>query len=142
MGLLDTLQGIQGKKEPASFRQFDTQIAETERQIMEQLAAVGRIYLEQNQENYGEEYAPYLQEVSNLMEQKKELERNKLAAQGLRLCQNCNQSIPLDSAFCNKCGAKMEPIAVSSGKGKHCPSCGAAIEPGSAFCTECGMRLG
>lgn len=138
MGLLDTLQ----RKGTSATGQFDIQIAETERLLKEEYAAVGEIFLKQSGDNLEREYVPHVNEVKKLLEQKKTLERNKLAAQGLRLCESCHQVIPLDSVFCNKCGAKMEPFVVSTAGGRFCPSCGAPIEKDNTFCSECGAKLG
>lgn len=64
-----------------------------------------------------------------------------LAAQGLRLCDHCHQIITLDSAFCNKCGSKLEPIVPSSAGGRFCPACGASLAEGDVFCVTCGAKV-
>lgn len=143
MGFLDTLQGMQGRREDsAPAGQFDAQIAETERQLAAQFAAAGELYLKKHPNDYDQEFAGYVDEVKKLAEQKKLLEQNKLAAQGLRLCESCRQTIPLDSVFCNKCGAKMEPLKAAGGGGKFCQSCGAPMRSGDVFCCECGAKNG
>lgn len=141
MGLLDNLQGkwvettqnIQGGR-------FDARIADTEKQITEQLTAMGRIYLEKHREDAEEEFATCIETIKKLEEEKENLEKGKLASQGLRKCESCGQLIPLNSAFCNQCGAKLEPVS-SSGGGNICPSCGAPVGAGDAFCTGCGARI-
>lgn len=142
MGLLDSLQGnIQKMGTSSTTSKFDAQIAETDNQIQELLVAMGHIYLEAHREECDPEYAQSIELIKKLEEERAVLERNKLAAQGLRMCEYCHQIITLDSAFCNKCGSKLEPVIVSSAGGKFCPSCGASLESGDVFCTSCGAKV-
>ena len=87
------------------------------------------------------EYVELVNQIQSLEEQKAVLERNKLAAQGLRICDHCHQIITLDSAFCNKCGSKLEPIVPSSAGGRFCPACGASLAEGDVFCVTCGAKI-
>ena len=65
----------------------------------------------------------------------------EVQAQGLRICDHCHQIITLDSAFCNKCGSKLEPIVPSSAGGRFCPACGASLAEGDVFCVTCGAKV-
>lgn len=47
-------------------------------------------------------------------------------------CPNCDAILADDSAFCNKCGAKLADT---------CPKCGALLPPGSIFCNKCGHSI-
>ena len=70
------------------------------------------------------------------------VEKRKLALQGLRKCTACGNMLPLDSAFCNKCGEKQELLTVSETLGKDvCPNCGAEREADNIFCSVCGYKL-
>lgn len=142
MGFLDSLQGnMQKINLNGSANKFDEQIAETDREINNVLTLIGRTYLEAHREAWDPEYEHAIRSVKELELQREVLERNKLAAENLRKCGHCQQVIPLDSAFCNKCGSKLEPVAPDSIGGKFCPSCGASLETGAAFCTSCGAKL-
>lgn len=112
-----------------------------EGKIRETLIQIGIVYLEKHREDCEPEYKGFIQQIKALEEQKETLERNKLAAQGLRMCEHCRQIITLDSVFCNKCGSKLEPLEISSAGGRFCPSCGASLAEGDAFCTACGSRV-
>ena len=35
----------------------------------------------------------------------------KLKTQGLRMCENCGNTLPYDSSFCNKCGYKLQAVS-------------------------------
>lgn len=112
-----------------------------EGQIREALIQIGTVYLERHREDCEPEYREFINQIKALEEQKETLERNKLAAQGLRMCEHCRQIITLDSVFCNKCGSKLEPLEISSAGGRFCPSCGASLAEGDAFCTACGSKV-
>lgn len=144
MGFLDSLQAnipkmTAGNSGNAS--KFDVQIAETDSQIANLLMTIGKIYLEAHRDTCDAEYESAVQSIKTLELQREALERNKLASQGLRKCEHCQQIITLDSAFCNKCGSKLEVLVADTIGGKFCPSCGASLETGDAFCTSCGAKL-
>lgn len=144
MGLLDTIKESAGLDRISSIQpalKFDQQIEKVEGQIKETLVQIGKVYLENHRESCEPQYKEYVQKIGDLEEQKAVLERNKLAAQGLRMCEHCHQIITLDSVFCNKCGSKLEPVALSSAGGRFCPSCGGALAEGDAFCTSCGSKV-
>lgn len=144
MGFFDSIKdSLQEKteKEVTPNNNFDLEISATEEKIVELLTKIGRVYMEKHAFDNNPEYVEYVKQIQNLEEQKQILERNKLAAQGLRVCEHCHQIITLDSAFCNKCGSKLDPIVVSSIDGKFCPSCGASLSEGDVFCTACGAKV-
>lgn len=142
MGFFDSLQeNIQKIGADVSTSKFDNQIMVTDGQIQELLVSIGRTYLEAHRETCEPEYAQAVEAIKKLEGEREVLERNKLASQGLRMCEHCHQIITLDSAFCNKCGSKLEPVALSSAGGKFCPSCGASLESGDVFCTSCGAKV-
>ncbi|WP_448861748.1 zinc ribbon domain-containing protein [Clostridium sp.] len=144
MGLLEnwtnSLQEKQGSG-VSSQKGFDAQIASTEKQIQDTLAEIGKVYVQQHGLDCEPEYVELVNQIQSLEEQKAVLERNKLAAQGLRICDHCHQIITLDSAFCNKCGSKLEPIVPSSAGGRFCPACGASLAEGDVFCVTCGAKI-
>lgn len=140
MGLLDALQVKKGDA-MLKVKKFDEQIAETESKIGNQFKELGMAYYKKHRNDDSEEYKQFIQTVRELEQDKAVLEKNKLAAQGLRECDHCHQIITLDSAFCNKCGAKLEAIVLSSGDGKFCQACGASLDEGDSFCTSCGAKI-
>ena len=48
------------------------------------------------------------------------------------LCTSCDQENPEGSAFCEHCGAKLQPT---------CPSCGSEVGITARFCRTCGTTL-
>ena len=144
MGLFDTIKENTnlvrgGSSQPTG--KFDQQIEMVEGEIRDVLIRIGTVYLEKHREDCEPEYRGFIDLIKNLEEQKETLERNKLASQGLRMCEHCQQIITLDSAFCNKCGSKLEPLEISSAGGRFCPSCGALLAEGDVFCMACGSKV-
>lgn len=54
-----------------------------------------------------------------------------------KLCPNCKQQVSAESAFCTKCGYKMDAEIEKN----ICPSCGTSITNDAVFCTQCGTKL-
>ena len=57
-------------------------------------------------------------QLGELYYESKKLEYNckvwnnrKLKTQGLRMCENCGNTLPYDSSFCNKCGYKLQAVS-------------------------------
>lgn len=50
------------------------------------------------------------------------------------ICSSCSEEVPLGTAFCSKCGAKMNEI-------KKCSNCETELTEGSDFCSECGTKV-
>lgn len=65
-----------------------------------------------------------------------------MAYQGLRKCEKCGNVLMLDSAFCNKCGEKLETLFPPTEQNPHiCGRCGTPYAEGAAFCANCGSKL-
>lgn len=96
----------------------------------------------------GTPYEAMLTEYEQLAAQEAALEKRKLAAQGLRKCENCGNILVLDSMFCNMCGQKFEKyineetLIQEQPGAPICPQCGSECVPGAVFCRSCGFRLG
>lgn len=139
MGFLNNIQEKVGKTEIVS--RFDRELEKTEQKIEEQYAALGKAFFTHCGENCPKEYAAYFQKIQNLCREREGIEKRKLASKGLRKCSVCGQVIPLDSAFCNKCGEKLPPLNEDADLSSCCPACGEKLEPGAAFCVRCGAKV-
>jgi membrane protease subunit (stomatin/prohibitin family) len=51
------------------------------------------------------------------------------------VCPNCNTANPVNSRFCNSCGAKLTSAV-------KCPTCGTENPAGAKFCSNDGTKLG
>ncbi len=143
MGFFDNKRGTQTAV-PAEVAACDREIAFLEQRRRELHQSIGARYAaEMTVEKAAETpYAADMQELEKLTARGELLQKRRLAVQGQRLCEKCGNVLSLDSAFCNKCGGKLEPIAPEVLTDKAlCPQCKSPVEPGVAFCTKCGAKL-
>lgn len=122
----------------------DAKIAQLTKQKQETTYKLGAKYAENNTavSAAGTIYAEELSELENIAREIDNTEVKKLALQGLRRCEECGNILVSDSAFCNKCGEKLEPLQIQEqSAAPRCPKCGNPVEPGAAFCVSCGTKL-
>ncbi len=50
------------------------------------------------------------------------------------ICEKCHRENAENAAFCNGCGAKLNPAL-------YCPKCGAMLPPACVFCSKCGSEV-
>ena len=86
---------------------------------------------------------------SEILEMNKKLLYNK----GLRECEKCFETIPLESTFCKNCGVKQKPVKIKGEKKEEeiekpdkiteivCGQCGLVCSSDFKFCTKCGYKF-
>ncbi len=145
MGLFDSKQAK--ASEPTQIPEVvecDRQLAALEQKRKDVICQIGQLYVDNNDSKTtaGTVFEEIMKEIEKMAEEVIVLEKRKLAAQGLRKCEKCGNILVLDSAFCNKCGDKLEPLFVASTENSNiCSKCGTPHEEGAAFCTSCGNKL-
>lgn len=140
---------IQGKQATGTttsteVAEFDRQLAALEQHRSELICEIGKLYVENHDaaKSKGTVFEEPMGKLEQLAEEKSNLEKRKLAVQGLRKCEACGNILVLDSIFCNKCGKKLDPLFTPTQQNPNvCPQCGATHEEGAMFCTECGNQL-
>lgn len=123
---------------------FEKNLAELAKKKQELIFQIGLQYVEKNtvETVAGTEFEPMLQQIDQMEKEKIVLNKRILAVQGLRKCESCENVLPLDSAFCNKCGEKLKPLFETEEVSKNiCSKCGATLADGAAFCTACGTKV-
>lgn len=143
MGLFDIKQ-IQEMITSPEIVEFDRQLAEMEQKKQEIIFKIGLQYVTDNTSETakGTVYEKNMKEIEELAEKTLVLEKRKLAVQGLRKCEKCGNVLVLESAFCNKCGEKLEELFVASKSNSNiCTKCGTAYAMDALFCTGCGSKL-
>lgn len=141
MGLFDKKETVGTMPEVA---ECEAKIAELNARRAEMVMQIGLMFLANNppEKLAGSPYEDNAQVIAAIDKEKDFQEKRKLAVQGLRMCEKCGNILVRESAFCNKCGEKLEPLfAAENQNQKVCPVCGAAYEEGAAFCTGCGNKL-
>lgn len=122
----------------------DARLAMLLQREQETIYKLGLKFAENNKaaDSEGSIYAAELEDLEAVRQEKKTVEVKKLALQGLRKCEKCGNVLVLDSAFCNKCGEKLEPLQTDHIASElHCPKCGKPVEADAAFCFACGHKL-
>lgn len=147
MALFETKNANSVKPEIA---ECDRQLAALAQRKGEIIRQIGQMFVENNnsQTAAGTIYEAPIKEIERIAEDAIVVEKRKLAVQGLRKCEKCGNILVLDSAFCNKCGDKLEPLFANAAPVQPqmqpqnvCPKCGATHSAGAAFCTTCGNKL-
>lgn len=142
MALFEKKETVTVSPEVAACEQ---KLAELERSRQEKVMQIGQLFLDNNgeEELAGTVYEEPAKAVSVILKEKDFQEKRMLAVQGKRKCETCGNILVLDSAFCNKCGGKLEPLFAEEMKNQNiCPKCGSTYGEGAAFCTSCGQKLG
>ncbi len=86
------------------------QVEDTQKRMVYQL---GELFYESNKDNESidEVYKEKVDTIKKLEYNAKVWNNRKLKTQGLRMCDNCGNTLPYDSSFCNKCGYKLQPVS-------------------------------
>ena len=140
MGMFDK----KSQPENPEIAECDRQLAALEARRREMYFNIGRTYAGQNtaESAKGTPYGEFMQELEKVDRNKDFYEKRRLALQGLHKCEKCGNILVLDSAFCNKCGEKLEALFQGEETGqKVCSRCGTPYAEGTAFCTNCGNKL-
>lgn len=127
-------------------------IQSEENKIKEIKAEIGQIILKKFEE--GSDVDPEVLEAcaqiigikNNIAETQKKI----LKLKNVPLCLNCGSPVTPNSAFCTKCGARLQsqpvnPVSqavdVTSQPKKICPACNTELPPDTLYCTNCGKAL-
>lgn len=109
---------------------------------------MGKRYYEVNRdaEIADEELKELVANVKQVFTDKKNLEVANLAKKGLKKCSSCDNTVTIESRFCNMCGEKFDEESIKELKAmvtpeqKKCVSCGEVLEKDAVFCHNCGTR--
>ena len=107
-----------------------------------------------NGEDVGDVFLKECKKIEKTLKEITQIQKNILYNKGLRDCQNCNETIPLDSKFCEHCGEKQKEVKVKEENtkleekqieevkvDKVCPECGMIMDINSEFCKKCGHKF-
>lgn len=123
---------------------FEEQLREMKAEKVRIIRQIGEMFVSENnnKDMSNTSYAELFDQLKNNSTKTILIESQQLASKGLRKCDSCGAELPIDSMFCNKCGAKQPELETEIlSASKKCPNCGADIEGGDAFCLKCGHKL-
>lgn len=144
MGLFNARTQTQGAQVPPEVAECDKHLEDLNKRREKIFYEIGAYYVANNtvETATGTEFEGYMKEIKAIADETVVMEKRKLAVQGLRKCEKCGNILVLDSAFCNKCGEKLEPLFVPTEQNPHiCTKCGSEYEEGALFCVSCGSKL-
>ncbi len=112
--------------------QLNSSISDSEKRISQLFIQLGKEYYE----NHKDEENEVISEISRLYTQIFECREKIKQIKGVTKCESCGADVPLESAFCNSCGAKVNKHPSA----ELCKFCGEPMKSGDKFCTRCGNK--
>ncbi len=105
---------------------------------------IGQSYYERHKNDSNAEELDKISEVnslySDIFKNREQIKRIK----GIVKCPKCGADLPLNAAFCNICGAKIEEEDIENEKNniqRHCPVCHSVVSDDDMFCNNCGTKI-
>lgn len=128
---------------------IETRLQESIKSVDSAYAMLGKAYFDAHSDDPGAEFLEQIKEVKRHQEAERMWYQYSLSLNDKIQCEECKSIIPLDSAFCNKCGKPIQKLDFTSIKnelgsaeeGKTCPRCGTALIQEAVFCPNCGMKV-
>jgi len=102
------------------------------------------MYYEAHKHDPEAQYQEDIAKISNLYSEIAQSQEKIKQIKGVVKCPQCGADVPLNAAFCNACGAKIEHDSVAKTNGginKICPVCHFAVDPEDSFCNHCGAKI-
>lgn len=128
----------------ADVAQLNSAISEREKKISQLFLNIGQVYYEAHKNDSEGEYQENIAEISKLYFEITQNQEKIKQIKGVVKCPQCGADVPLNAAFCNTCGTKIERgsgIETNGGIHKICPECHSAVDPEDSFCNYCGAKI-
>lgn len=133
----------QQTRELAEVNRLNKGISDKERKISQLFLMMGQSYFERHKNDDTAEELERIEEIKALNAEIL-VNREKIKQiKGVVKCASCGADVPLNAAFCNACGAKVnraEHMTDNSEEVCICPNCQAVVEKGNLFCSRCGAK--
>lgn len=143
--LTDAGQNVaQQTKDFADVTKLNTAISEREKKISQLFLLIGQSYYERHK---GDDTAEELNKIAEINALYSEIftDREKIKQiKGVVKCENCGVDVPLNAAFCNACGTKVNRVETSTKNTEEsciCSACHAVVEKANLFCNHCGTKI-
>lgn len=97
---------------PADAKRIDANILQVDNQKKNMIYKLGEEFFKANKDNPDLEdpYKMAIDSITKLDYNRKVWINRKMKLQGMRICESCGNVLPYNSAFCNKCGAKLGAV--------------------------------
>lgn len=123
---------------------LNAKISDANTLIKSTYAAIGESYYNSHKDDENPEMAEQFKIIEEAKKTISEYQSQINSIKGVRICPNCGAEISDKSAFCNKCGTKVEKIVEEKepiAEKKKCSVCGEPLDDDAAFCTNCGTPV-
>ncbi len=127
---------LQRGREMAEGAKVSSRIAEVQNELSQCYQGLGERYYAAFRQEEREELRPFVQQITDLLQQMEQLKEEQRSLRGLVACPNCGEDIPKNSVFCPNCGGRAITQDVS-----RCKNCGAIAPAEAAFCIHCGEQM-
>ncbi len=143
--LTDAGQNVaQQTKNLADVTQLNSAISDREKKISQLYLNIGQLYYEEHKGDSTAEHQEIIGEINALYAEIAQNREKIKQIKGVVKCPKCGADVPLNAAFCNACGTKMErtgSVSETNGAQRHCPVCHAAVSAEDSFCNNCGAKV-
>ncbi len=94
-------------------KRIDGSILQVDNQKKNMIYQLGEAFYKANKDNESVDgdYKTAIDNINKLEFNRKVWINRKMKLQGMRICEGCGNVLPYESAFCNRCGIKLEPVA-------------------------------
>lgn len=94
-------------------KRIDGSIMQVDNQKKNMIFQLGEAYYKANKDSaeVDEAYKVTIDNINKLEYNRKVWINRKMKLQGMRICEGCGNVLPYESAFCNRCGIKLEDVA-------------------------------
>lgn len=130
-------------------------ISDKENELEEMYKIIGKTVYDvyKTGEDVGKAFTKECKNIDKTYTEIEEMNKKMLYNKGLRKCNNCFETIAVDSVYCESCGEKQKPVKMKEDKKaekieeqkeeteKICPKCGYNCEPNAKFCPKCGYKF-
>lgn len=134
----------QQTKNLADVTQLNSAISDREKKISQLCLNIGQLYYEEHKGDSTAEHQEIIGEINALYAEIAQDREKIKQIKGVVKCPKCGADVPLNAAFCNACGTKVERVDGVSGTNdvqRHCPVCYAAVSAEDSFCNNCGAKV-
>ena len=105
--------GLKKDTASAEVKSIEMSLKQVEDSKKRAIYQLGELFYESNKDNESVDdlYKEKVDTIKKLEYNSKVWNNRKLKTQGLRMCENCGNTLPYDRSFCNKCGYKLQAVS-------------------------------
>lgn len=99
---------VQKTKDTAGVVKLNGMISDEKKRVNDLYIQIGKKYFEMYSDSCDQEFEPLVAEIKDAQAKIDDYSEQVRQLKGIAACPNCGAEVPTGTAFCSKCGAKME----------------------------------